>query len=69
MVLCKYVVGVFTSAITVNITLMTKKIHLANFLIGNLPFYASFESKVRFHKIPASINQPRLYRDSAGHFE
>ena len=31
-------------------------------------FCASFESKFRLNKIHASLNQPRLYRDSAGHF-
>ena len=31
-------------------------------------FYASFESKIRLNEIHVLINQPRIYRDSAGHF-
>ena len=31
-------------------------------------FYASFESKIRLNIIHASINKPKVYRDTAGHF-
>ena len=30
--------------------------------------YFSFESEIRIYKMHASINQPRVCRDSAGHF-
>ena len=43
-------------------------LHLTNFLIGLLTFYASFESKNPLYKLHASINKPWLCRDSAGHF-
>ena len=46
---------------------VNKHTHSAKFLIGQLTFYASFESKIRLNKIHTSLNKPSLYRDSAGH--
>ena len=42
-------------------------VHLTKFLIGHLTFYASLESKNPLYKNHASIDKPRLYRDSASY--
>ena len=49
------------------LVIMILDIHLTKFLIGHLTFYASLASKNRLYKIHASIDKPRLYRDSASY--